>query len=156
MRRSATKRRRSGTVSSIALSASRKPTITLIAANSVVDWSLGATACASRRSSSSAASTLTCSPPSVRSSLATTRSVPGCGSISACVTRPRSPVSSWARASGVTATGLAANTPNSELFSTAATVIVRAMPNASTVTCSPGSAPTASATLSGRINPPVK
>ena len=57
MRRSATKRRRSGTVSSIALSASRKPTITLIAANSEVDWSLGWTAFASSRSSSSAGST---------------------------------------------------------------------------------------------------
>ncbi len=51
MRSSAMKRRRSGTVSSIALSASRKPTITLIAENRLVDWLLGLMATASRRSS---------------------------------------------------------------------------------------------------------
>ena len=39
------KRRRSGTVSSIALNANSKPTSALIAANSAVDWSFGATAC---------------------------------------------------------------------------------------------------------------
>ena len=39
------KRRRSGTVSSIALNANSRPTSALIAANSAVDWSFGAAAC---------------------------------------------------------------------------------------------------------------
>ena len=57
MRSSATKRRRSGTVSKIALSASRKPIITAIAENSEVDWRLGVVASLSSRSSSSAGRT---------------------------------------------------------------------------------------------------
>ena len=42
-------RRRSGTVSSIAIAVSSRPTIAAIAANSVVDWSFGAVATASAR-----------------------------------------------------------------------------------------------------------
>ncbi len=50
-RRSAIKRRRWGTVSSIALNANRNPTSALITANSAVDWLLAAAALANSFSS---------------------------------------------------------------------------------------------------------
>ena len=72
------------------------------------------------------------------------------------MTRPCNPVSRWALASRLTATGLEASAPNTELLSTAPTVIVCAEPKARTVTRSPGSAPIAPATLAGSIRPPAK
>ncbi len=86
------KRRRSGTVSSIALKANSIPTSALIAANSAVDWSFGAEACRSRRASASPSETVS-RPPAIRSSAARTAAVrPGRVTTSTRVTRPRRPL----------------------------------------------------------------
>ncbi len=97
------KRRRSGAVISIALNANRQPTIALIAANRLVDWSLGLAAWRSERSSASAGATVMRSPTIRRSSLRTSSSVPGRAPTSNWDTRPGLPLIRCAKRSDASA-----------------------------------------------------
>lgn len=147
------KLRRSGAVSSTASSASRKPTIALIAAKIVVDWLIGPAVWSSRRSSLSAGRTS--ARPAARrcSSPATSRSAPGRGLTSTLVTRPGCSASFCATGSSATAILLFTTAPIAAPSSTARTVMGWASPLASTVTGCRGSAPIASARPEGSPMP---
>ncbi len=155
MRSSAMKRRRSGTVSSIALSASRKPIITAIAVNSEVDWRFGPVATFSRRSSSSAGRRSRCSVAAKRASSAdTVPCPPRAGRIRIPLTLPRMPTMPCATPSTATATGLA-EAPATEPPSSTRMRALCTTPPLATRSVSPGWAFSALATPLGRPMPPL-
>ncbi len=96
MRMSATSRRRSGTVSSTALSANRKPIAALISANRLVDWSFGCAAWRISFSSVSLARTSSVAPSVARNRCCTASVCPGSVRTSTRVTPPGRPASSCA------------------------------------------------------------
>lgn len=143
MRMRASSRRRSGTVSSIAMPVRSRPTIAAMAANSVVDWSFGAVATASARSSLS--TVLVCSPASraiCSSDRRARSSSPGLATTRIRVARPGRPLSRCARSSEVEDMSVPASAPISLWPSTPTTGVCRARPRTAIVTGREGASPT--------------